>query len=140
MSNKDQFSLHYAEELSGQYDCTDRLVLNAYNPMLMGGGGMRIFWRKLKGSDAGLNTAALMRFAGVVSKRVNCFCKEKGIPFIHYQSGERKHEEAEKLYPTDESVEGIFAVFCSRASAMLWEVREFGNGGMDIRRKESRHW
>jgi hypothetical protein len=136
MSNKDHFSLHYAEDLSGQYDCIDRLVLNAYCPKLMGGGGVRDFWRKLKGSDAGLNTAALMRFAGIVSKRVECYCKEKDLPFIHFQPGERKHEEAEKLYPTDDSFEGIFAIFCSRASANLWEVKEFGNGGMDIRRKK----
>ena len=73
MSNKDHFSLHYAEDLSGQYDCIDRLVLNGYYPKLMGGGDMRDFWCKLKGSDAGLNTAALMRFAGIVSKRVSCF-------------------------------------------------------------------
>ena len=136
MINKDEFSVHYSEELEGEYDCIDRLVLNGYCPKLLTGGGIRDFHRRLKGGDSGLNTAALMRFAGVVSKRVSCYCKEKNIPFIHYQSGERKHEDAEKLYPSDASFEGIFAIFCSRATGMLWEVYEYAQGKISIRRKK----
>ena len=56
--------------------------------------------------------------------------------FIHYQTSERKYEDAAKLIPADSAYEGIFAIFCSRATSILWEVREFGNGKIDIRRKK----
>ncbi len=72
MKFKDKFSQQYEEFLTGQYDCIDRLVLNAYYPKLLSGGGLRDWWRQLKGDDSGLSTAALMRMAGVVSKRAPC--------------------------------------------------------------------
>jgi hypothetical protein len=136
MEFRDDFSQHYAEFLAGQYDCIDRIVLNAYYPKLLNAGGLRYWWRQMYGNDSGLNTAALIRVAGAMSQRVQAYCKNKSIPFVHYQTGERKHEDAEKLMPADDSYEGIFAIFCSRATSLLWEVREFGNGKIDIRRKK----
>ncbi len=136
MKYNNKFSEHYADLLEGQYDCIDRIVLNAYYPKLLSGGGIRDWWRQLQGSDEGLGTAALMRMAGVVSQRVQAYCKKNNIAFIHYQTGERKHEDAAKLLPADAAYEGIFAIFCSRATSILWEVHEFGNGKIDIRRKK----
>jgi hypothetical protein len=136
MKYNNKFSEHYADLLEGQYDCIDRIVLNAYYPKLLSGGGFRDWWRQLQGSDEGLGTAALMRMAGVVSQRVQAYCKKNNIPFVHYQTGERKHEDAAQLLPSDAAYEGIFAIFCSRATSMLWEVHEFGNGKIDIRRKK----
>jgi len=136
MKCKNKFSQHYSELLEGEYDCIDRIVLNAYYPKLLSGGGLRDWWRQLHGNDTDLSTASLMRMAGVMSKRVQAYCKQKNIPFIYYQTGERKHEDAAKLYPEDASFEGIFAIFCSRATSLLWEVHEFGNGKIDIRRKQ----
>jgi hypothetical protein len=136
MKLKDKFSQQYEELLDGRYDCIDRIVLNGYYPKLLNGGGLRDWWRQLKGGDSGLNTAALMRMAGVVSKRAQSFCKEKNIPFIHYQTGERKHEDGASLIPADKDFEGIYAIFCARATSILWEVKEFGGGKIDIRRNK----
>ncbi|MEJ7678512.1 MAG: hypothetical protein WKG06_11765 [Segetibacter sp.] len=136
MKYKNKFTEHYADLLEGQYDCIDRIVLNAYYPKLLSGGGFRDWWRQMQGSDEGLSTAALMRMAGVVSQRVQAYCKKSNIPFVHYQTGERKHEDAAELLPVDAAYEGIFAIFCSRATSILWEVHEFGNGKIDIRRKK----
>ena len=136
MKFKDKFSEHYADLLAGRYDCIDRIVLNAYYPKLLSGGGLRDWWRQLHGSDAGLTTNGLMKMAGTMSKRVQAYCKSNNVPFVHYSTGERKHEDAEKLLPKDSSFEGIFAIFCSRAPSLLWEVHEFGNGKIDIRRKK----
>ncbi len=63
MKYKNKFSEHYDDLLEGQYDCIDRIVLNAYYPKLLSGGGLRDWWRQFQGSDEGLNTAALMRMA-----------------------------------------------------------------------------
>jgi len=139
MKFKNKFSEQYAGLLEGQYDCIDRIVLNAYYPKLLSGGGLRDWWRQLKGGDSGLNTASLMHMAGVVSQRVQAWCKKNSIPFIHYQTGERKYEDAEKLLPKDAYFEGIFAIFCSRAPSLLWEVHEFGNGKMMYAVKRKHH-
>ncbi len=136
MKTKDSLTEHYEPLLEGSYDCIDRIVLNAYIPMLMLGGGVRIWYRAMKGSDKGMSTKTLIQFAGRFSRRVQAFCEARNIPFKHFYSGERKHEEAEKLIPQDKSFTGIFAVFVSLAPSLLWEVREFGNGSIDIRRKK----
>lgn len=136
MKTRDSLTAHYKPLLEGCYDSIDRIVLNAYLPMLVFAGGVRIWYRGMKGSDQGLSTAGLMKFAGRFSRRVQFFCKSKDIPFKRFYSGERKHEEAVKLIPQDKSFTGIFAVFVSRAPSLLWEVKEFESGSIDIRRKK----
>ena len=135
MKYKDKLCVHYQEILEGTYDCVDRLVLNGYFSPGCSAGGFRTWYRKLKGSDENLNNATLMRMAGRFSSRINAFCKKANIPLVYFKAGERKHEEAEILLPTDKDFTGIFAVFVSRASAMVWDIKEFGNGKIDIRKK-----
>src|SRR5882724_418762 len=53
----DQLSTLYSGLLEGSYDCVDRVVLNAYFGMGQTGGGLRIWWRALYGSDADLADA-----------------------------------------------------------------------------------
>src|SRR3954466_15845284 len=77
MKSRNKFSQHYGELLEGEYDCIDRLVLNGYYPKLLSGGGLRDWWRQLHGNDTDLSTASLMRMAGVMSKRVQAYCKQK---------------------------------------------------------------
>lgn len=135
MKYKDKLCVHHKEILDGTYDCVDRLVLNGYYSQGCSPGGFRTWFRNLKGSDKDLNNATLMRMAGRFSSRINAFCKKKNIPLVYFKAGERKHEEAEKLLPADKNFTGIFAVFVSRASAIVWDVKEFGEGKIDIRRK-----
>jgi hypothetical protein len=135
-SKNDILTEHYAPLLEGTYDCIDRIVLNAYCRMLLVPGGVRNWYRLMQGSDTDMSDAAMMRFAGRFSRRVQSFCKKKGIPFVHFRTGERKHEEAEMMKPKDKSFIGIFAIFVSRAPSLLWEVKKFENGSIDIRRKE----
>jgi hypothetical protein len=93
----DEFSASYSDLLDGIYDCVDRMVLNAYNPLCASPGGFRTWWRRLMGgSDADLDTAHLMRLAGRFSRRVRAFANANGIPVIDCKSGERKHELAEE--------------------------------------------
>ena len=136
MQYTDKLSEHYHSLLSGKYDCIDRITLNAYFPMLTMPGGVRCWYRELTGSDKGLDTHKLISFAGTFSKRVQSYCKSNNIPFHHYKSGERKHEDAEALIPADKSFTGIFAIFCCRASSRLWEVTTFGQGKIDIHKKK----
>ena len=128
--------MHYAPLLDGKYDCIDRIVLNAYCPMLLVPGGVRNWYRIMEGSDKDMSDSSMMRYAGRFSRRVQSFCKKKNIPFVYFHTGERKHEEAEKLIPADKSFIGIFAVFVSRAPSLLWAVKKFDNGSIDIRRKK----
>lgn len=139
MKYKDNLCSHYEEVLDGTYDCVDRLVLNGYFPLGFSPGGFRTWFRKLKGSDTDLNNKTLMRMAGRYSSRVKAFCKKSNIPLVYFKAGERKHEEAEILLPADKDFTGIFAIFVSRAPAMVWDIKEFGNGKIDIKKKHRCH-
>lgn len=135
MKHKDKLCLHYKDILEGTYDCVDRLVLNGYYPLGHSPGGMRTWFRNLKGSDENLNNTTLMRMSGRFSSRLRAFCKKESIPVFYFKAGERKHEEAEKLLPSDKNFTGLFAVFVAKAPAMVWDVKEFGDGKIDIRKK-----
>jgi hypothetical protein len=135
MEHKDNLCDHYSEVLEGTYDCVDRLVLNGYFIPGCSPGGFRIWFRNLEGSDKRLNNTFLMRMAGRFSSRVSAYCKKSNTPLLYFKSGERKHEEAELLIPADKGFTGIFAVFVSRASATVWDIKEFGGGKIDIRKK-----
>ena len=57
----DQRSVLYSEFPEGGYDCVDRVVCNAYFSMGQTGGGFRMWWRELYGSDEDLDNNHLMR-------------------------------------------------------------------------------
>lgn len=135
MEHRDKLTEHYEPLLKGTYDCVDRLVLNAYCPLLLNPGGLRYWYRLLYGEDDTLSTARLMRFAGRSKRRIEAFCKKEQIPLEYCKTGERKHEKAEGLIPKKKNFTGIFAIFISRSMAPLWEVKRFSNG-IDIRRKK----
>ena len=75
MKHKDKLSQHYKDILEGTYDCVDRLVLNGYYPLGHSPGGMRTWFRNLKGSDKGLNNITLMRMSGRFSSRIRAFSR-----------------------------------------------------------------
>lgn len=137
MEYKDNITEYYREVIDGVYDCVDRLVLNGYCCQLQVPGGFRNWYRNLKGSDNDLNNASLMRMAGRFSRRVKAYCESHQIPLKYFKPGERKHEAAEELIPKDPSFNGLFAVFVSRGPALLWDIKRFENGGMDIRKKKA---
>jgi hypothetical protein len=128
MSTPDEFSRYYAELLEGSYDCVDRLVVNAYFPMGQTGGGMRSWWRALRGDDSDLDDGHLRDLAGTFSRRVSAYCVEHAIPLIEAQTGERKHELAEPYLPGDRKFRGVFAVITGTAPAPVWEVKRNTEG------------
>src|SRR6266511_3229422 len=125
----DDFSASYHDLLDGTYDCVDRLVLNAYNPLCASPGGFRTWWRRLMGgSDADLDTAHLMRLAGRFSRRVRAFAKAHGIPVIDCGKGERKHEIAAAYLEEHPDARGLFLILVARAVAPVWEVERSKQG------------
>jgi hypothetical protein len=56
----ESLSDRYAELLSGNYDCADRIVLNSYFRIGHTAGGFRVWWRALTGSEETLDNAHLM--------------------------------------------------------------------------------
>lgn len=125
----DELSRYYTDLLHGSYACVDRIVLNAYNPLLHSPGGFRTWWRRLwNGSDQQLDDTHLMRMAGRFSRRLRAFAKSRGIPVINCERGERKHEIAEEYLATHPAVEGLFLILVSRAVAPVWKVRRSKKG------------
>jgi hypothetical protein len=128
MNTPDEFSTYYADLLEGSYDCVDRIVLNAYFPLGHSGGGLRSWWRLLRGSDDDLDDSHLRDLAGTFSRRLRAFCSKSKIEIIEAQAGERKHELAEPHLPTDPKFRGLFLVIAGSARAPVWEVTRTAAG------------
>jgi len=124
----DQLSALYSEFLEGGYDCVDRVVCNAYFSMGQSGGGFRMWWRELHGSDENLDDNHLMRMAGRFSRRLRAWAKGNGVPVVYCAPGERKHETAEQYLSTHEVKPGLFLVLVSKAPALVWEAQQTGTG------------
>jgi len=137
MSTNEPLSTPFAGLLDGIYDCVDRVILTAYFLFGCGAGGFRLWWRTLTGSDDTLDNNHLMRMAGRFSRRVRGWAKANGIPVIDCAAKVRKHEIAEQYLPTDPQRTGIFLVLVNRAKASIWDVRRYGRGGIDLRRKQA---
>jgi hypothetical protein len=124
----DQLSSLYGEFLEGGYDCVDRIVCNAYFSMGQSGGGFRMWWRELYGSDENLDNNHLMRMAGRFSRRLRAWAKEKNLPVIYCSPGEEKHKIAEQHLASHEVKSGLFLVLVCKAPALVWEVQQTGTG------------
>jgi hypothetical protein len=135
MIPKDDFTEYNEELLEGHYDCVDRIVLNGYFPLGQQGGGFRHWWRQLTGSDQGLDQEHLQRMAGRFSRRVHGYAKQKGIPLVHCEPGERKHELAEQHRPSDPNFQGLFLILVAKAPGLVWEVKTGKNGIPHLERK-----
>lgn len=135
MIQPDEFSNYYRDFLEGTYDCVDRIVLNAYFPLAQSCGGFRTWWRRLTGGDDNLDNAHLMRIAGRFSRRIHAYAKKHGIPIIHCQRGQSKHEIAESYMPSDPGFIGTFCILVGRAPASVFEVKRFDSGAIDIKKK-----
>ena len=118
----ESLSDRYAELLSGNYDCADRIVLNAYFRMGHTAGGFRVWWRTLTGSEETLDNTHLMRMAGRFSRRVHGYAKAEGIPLVHCQAGQHKHELAEEYLAKTQIKQGLFLILVGRAQAPVWDI------------------
>lgn len=124
----DQLSTLYNSLLDGSYDCVDRVVLNAYFGMGQTGGGLRVWWRALYGSDETLDDNHLMRMAGRFSRRLRAWAEANGVPVVYCPPGEDKHKMAEQHLATHETKPGLFLVLVSKAPALVWEAQMTGTG------------
>ena len=124
----DQLSVLYGDLLEGSYDCVDRVVLNAYFSMGQSGGGFRVWWRALHGSDENLDDNHLMRMAGRFSRRLRAWAKANGIPVIYCSPGQDKHKMAEEHLAIHETKPGVFMILVSKAPAPVWQVQMTGRG------------
>src|SRR5512141_1410109 len=93
----DDLSSYLAQLLEGSYDCLDRIVLNAYYPMGQTGGGIRLWWRDLKGSEKGLSNAGMKAMAGEFGRRLKTWCRQHDIPFVDCHADDDKHQIAQSF-------------------------------------------
>ena len=124
----DQLSTLYRDLLEGSYDCVDRVVLNAYFGMGQTGGGFRMWWRELYGSEENLDDNHLIRMAGRFSRRLRAWAKDNNIPVIYCSPGDDKHKMAEEHLATAEIKAGVFMILVSKAPALVWEAQMTGTG------------
>src|SRR5215471_18465813 len=128
MTASDAFSKYYAELLQGSYDCVDRVVLNAYFPLAQSGGGVRTWWRCLRGDDLTLDDEHLREMAGTFSRRLHAFCAKQRIPLFEAHARDRKHQLAQPYLPSNPKFYGLFLVIKSNAPAPIWQVKRNREG------------
>ena len=119
--------------------CVDRRVLNAYFPLGQTGGGLRNWWRQLRGDDSTLDDVHLREMAGTFSRHLNAFCNKQSIPVSEAQAGERKRELAEPYLPSDPAFSGLFLVITGSAAAPVWEVKR-NTQGQIAQVQHRKHW
>ena len=134
---RDGFSEYYGDLLEGQYDCPDRIVLNAYFRMAHSPGGFRMWWRAWRGSEDDLDNTHLPRLCTRFGRRLHAFARANGIPVVHCKHGDRQHELAQAYRPDDPDFVGVFVVFKFRAPAPTWKVQRSATGviqGLEFRK------
>ena len=120
----DLLSERCGDLLTGNYDCPDRIVLNAYYQMGHAPGGFRVWWRRWHSDgDEQLDNAHLMRLAGRFARRLRASAQAHGIPVIDCKAGERKRRIAEEYLTEHPAVRvGVFLILVSRSPALVWKV------------------
>jgi hypothetical protein len=136
----DRFRERYGDLIDGDYDCVDRVVLNAYFPMGHSPGGFRTWWRRLHGGcDEQLDNTHLMRMAGRVARRVKAWANANGVPLVHTKAGQRKHRIAEEHLTTHHVGTGVFLILVARAPATVWKVQRSAAGRIVNLEKKSEY-
>jgi hypothetical protein len=130
MFHRDALTQAYESVLEDNYDCVDRIVLNAYYSLGHSAGGFRMWWRELRGGDKDLTNTHLMRMASRLSRRLRCYAKANGIPVIDCRSKERKDEIAEEYLPSDADFVGVFLILVNRAPGVVWHIQRAEDGGI----------
>jgi hypothetical protein len=115
----DQLSVLYSEFLEGGYDCVDRVVCNAYFSLGQSGGGFRMWWRELYGSDEDRDNNRPMRMAGRFRRRLHAWAEANQVPVVHCAAGQRKHEIAEQHLSTRQEKTGLLLILVSKAPALV---------------------
>jgi hypothetical protein len=140
MKATDNFSQYYDEHVEGVYECLDRIVINAYFPMGQTGGGMRYWWRKLRGNDDGLTNDAMKQFAGDFARRLRGWAKTNGIPVLNAHAKERKDELAKEHLAKAAGKEGVFLIIVGAAPAPVWNIVRHAEDGHIIDIRYHRPW
>jgi len=135
----DDFAERYRDLLTGNYDCVDRVVLNAYFPIGHNPGGFRCWWRRLHGSDDQLDDTHLMRMAGRFARRVKAWAAANGVPLIFCKAGERKHLIAEQYLEENSVAPGVFLVLAAKAPAGVQKVHRSARGVITRLEKKREH-
>ncbi len=124
----DQLTEAYADFLQGSYDCPDRIVLTAYHRVASSAGGFRYWWGRLHGNDENLDKTHLIRLASRFHRRVKAYAAKHEIPVLEGRLDERKHDLAEQYKPQDPAFVGLFLIIISRASGVVWDVKQTSDG------------
>jgi hypothetical protein len=124
----DQLTEAYADFLQGSYDCPDRIVLTAYHRVAASAGGFRYWWRRLYETDENLDKTHLIRLASRFHRRVKAYAAKHDIPVLEGALDERKHDLAEQYKPQDPAFVGLFLIIISRASGVVWDVKQTADG------------
>jgi hypothetical protein len=109
-----------AEHVTFELECTDRLYLGLYVPILQAPGGIAWFWKQHRGHDfasSSLMAPMTERFV----RRIEAFAEQEGIEMVPFSKGQRKDDVAKKYLARFEGDEGL--LFIGKAQEKASVVR-----------------
>jgi hypothetical protein len=92
-----------------ELECTDRLYLNLYVPILQDPGGVAFFWRKHRGYDFA-SSALMAPMSRAFVAKIEAFAEREGLDLVSFRKGQRKEDVAKEYLTRFEADEGILFI------------------------------
>ena len=97
------------DHVTFQLECTDRLYLGLYVPILQDPAGVAWFWRKHRGHDfasSSLMAPMTERFV----ERIEAFAQREGVEIVQFRRGQRKDDVAKQYLTRFTGDEGVLFI------------------------------
>ena len=103
-----------------ELECTDRLYLNLYIPILQALPGAAFFWKSHRGFDFA-STALMAPMTRAFVQKIDAFVEREGIDVVQFRKGQRKDDVAREYLAKFDADEGV--LFVGKAQEKVKVVR-----------------
>ncbi len=115
------------EHVSLDVECVDRVYMNGYIPSLQSSGGLVYFLEHHRGQLIA-SPALLGEITQSFAAQVEAFAKQKSIPIVHFQKGQRKEDVAAGYRRKFTKAEGVVFIGVAQEKMMGWKARKETQG------------
>ena len=92
-----------------ELECTDRLYLNLYVPILQDPRGVAFFWRSHRGYDFA-SSALMAPMSRAFVDNIEAFTEREGVDLVTFRKGQRKEDLAKEYLARFKAEEGVLFV------------------------------
>jgi len=97
------------DHVTFQLECTDRLYLGLYVPILQDPAGVAWFWRKHRGHDFA-SSSLMAPMSERFVERIQSFAQREGVEIVQFRRGQRKDDLAKQYLARFRGDEGVLFI------------------------------